>query len=753
MVFTLVVTEKGGTPRRLEFDKDEVTIGRVPGNDVILPKGNVSKRHSRIVRQDGRFFVVDLKSTNGTYLNGRRITTPSAIRPSDKVYVGDFMVMLEMGDAAANRGAAEEAEPIDDDAIPASLQVPEPGPSRSSTIAGDGIDRVPLDEEPPESVPPPRAPSTAMQPAAQPPAQPNAQTVGPPRLGKMTQPIGSGDAAAAAAAQSTLGGVGSGPNAQRPTQPPPRLSASGAGARGSQASVPSQQSASSPRPSGAGQRAPSTAAMPAQAPLGGPPRLTPSRDMPPAQPPPATNAQGFEPMEAVLPAAHPAPSSAIPPPAAPPAAREPAPTGGDVSTLNVPSSTVNAVIASHRAAAVANEPVPPGREYARLLGDVAGDARSNGAIAAADRMADANARAKVRGVVESVVRKRGALPAGITAERLVRDATAEIAGAGALETALEEPDVSTVIVEPGGRVLVGRADAAGPSPFWFSSEAAVISAVDRLLHAAGASRANGPMVQATLPDGAQLVAVLPPAALAGASVIVERAPARAATLVDLTARQMLSQAAATLLGHALAARRNIVVSGPRGSGRSTVAAALVASIAPTDRVVAIEDRREVSRARGDVAGVDASGDWRRAVEIGVRLRPHRLVLGDCNEATASAFVGGAATGAEGSILVAEGASPALALQRVAALASGTGVLSREDAIQRLATTRPIVVHVARLGDGVCRVVSIGEARLGDGGALQVDETFVIRIEGPDADGRLETSLASTGVVPRFAQSV
>src|SRR5690348_6244506 len=98
-MFKLIVTEKGGTPKRLEFDKDEVTIGRVPGNDVILPKGNVSKRHSRVVRQDGRFFVVDLKSTNGTYLNGRRITTPSVIRPGDKIYVGDFVVIVDTGEA------------------------------------------------------------------------------------------------------------------------------------------------------------------------------------------------------------------------------------------------------------------------------------------------------------------------------------------------------------------------------------------------------------------------------------------------------------------------------------------------------------------------------------------------------------------------------------------------------------------------------------------------------------------------------
>src|SRR3954465_7050170 len=107
-MFTVVITEKTGGQKRLSFGEPEVTVGRVPGNDIVLPKGNVSKRHSRVVKQDGRFFVVDLKSTNGTYLNGRRITTPSVIKPGDKIYVGDFVVMVDMGDGSALELAAAD---------------------------------------------------------------------------------------------------------------------------------------------------------------------------------------------------------------------------------------------------------------------------------------------------------------------------------------------------------------------------------------------------------------------------------------------------------------------------------------------------------------------------------------------------------------------------------------------------------------------------------------------------------------------
>ncbi|MET0287034.1 MAG: ATPase, T2SS/T4P/T4SS family [Polyangiales bacterium] len=99
LMFTVVIAEKDGSERRVTFTESEVTIGRVPGNDVVLPKGNVSKRHSRIVLKDNRFIVVDLKSTNGTYVNGRKITSPLVVKEGDKIYVGDYVLTLEGSNA------------------------------------------------------------------------------------------------------------------------------------------------------------------------------------------------------------------------------------------------------------------------------------------------------------------------------------------------------------------------------------------------------------------------------------------------------------------------------------------------------------------------------------------------------------------------------------------------------------------------------------------------------------------------------
>ena len=95
MPFTVTITEKGGATNVRDFDQPEVTIGRIQGNDIVLPKSNISKRHSRIIFNSGSFVVIDSKSTNGTYVNGKRIDAPYDLRVGDKVFVGDFTLEVE----------------------------------------------------------------------------------------------------------------------------------------------------------------------------------------------------------------------------------------------------------------------------------------------------------------------------------------------------------------------------------------------------------------------------------------------------------------------------------------------------------------------------------------------------------------------------------------------------------------------------------------------------------------------------------
>ncbi|MBK8171751.1 MAG: Flp pilus assembly complex ATPase component TadA [Sandaracinaceae bacterium] len=166
-MFTLVITEKGGAQRKLEFDKPEITIGRVTGNDIVLPKGNVSKRHSRIVLKDGRYIVVDLKSTNGTYVNGRKITSPLVIKQGDKVYIGDFIISLDGGEAGAEAGDA--APPMPEEA-----PRPVAPPVRPVSVAGAVAPRPPgppairssneIPVQPRQSIPQPAPPAAPQAP-------------------------------------------------------------------------------------------------------------------------------------------------------------------------------------------------------------------------------------------------------------------------------------------------------------------------------------------------------------------------------------------------------------------------------------------------------------------------------------------------------------------------------------------------------------------------------------------------------------
>ncbi len=221
-MFTVVITEKGGAQRRMEFDKNEVTIGRVQGNDIILPKGNVSKRHSRIVLKDNRFIVVDLKSTNGTYVNGRKITSPLVVKPGDKIYIGDFIMTVEEGPQPAAQPsppqpAFEEPPPpappqqrrsggappplhrsspgqpaaAPEPAPPPLPPKPEPEPEPPAPVASaPEPERYPLDEEPSGESPPPRVSGgrprkSTMQQDAGAPAMP---TTAPPAKRSASQP-------------------------------------------------------------------------------------------------------------------------------------------------------------------------------------------------------------------------------------------------------------------------------------------------------------------------------------------------------------------------------------------------------------------------------------------------------------------------------------------------------------------------------------------------------------------------------------
>ena len=149
MSFSVILTEKGGSTQRLDFDAEEITIGRVDENDICLPKGNISKKHTRIVVKDGRIIVLDLKSTNGTYVNGKKLAGPQVISPDDKVYIGDFILNVEPPDLEPAR---TNGQPQDGDAM---AEMPTMTPARPHYVASEAMHRDGQPQPPPKAAPPP----------------------------------------------------------------------------------------------------------------------------------------------------------------------------------------------------------------------------------------------------------------------------------------------------------------------------------------------------------------------------------------------------------------------------------------------------------------------------------------------------------------------------------------------------------------------------------------------------------------------
>jgi len=231
MIFSVIISEKGGAERRESFERTEINVGRVQGNDLMLPKGNVSKRHARLLFRDGRFIVTDLKSTNGTYVNGRKITQATIVREGDKIYVGDFVLRIEAG--------ASETKP--DMSKPGSVEAEASAgaaPSSAPSDAGLPQDRKGDDELPSERDPeissggsivpgPPRLPSTTVKPG------PNLQ--GPPTITPVPVTTPTPPPNLATSSPKTNSSVPPQPG-RTPTPPPPRgvrISSNPPGARDS----------------------------------------------------------------------------------------------------------------------------------------------------------------------------------------------------------------------------------------------------------------------------------------------------------------------------------------------------------------------------------------------------------------------------------------------------------------------------------------------------------------------------------------
>jgi pilus assembly protein CpaF len=742
-MFTIIIQEKGGEQRRMVFNKAEVTIGRVQGNDIVLPKGNVSKRHARIVLKDGKFIIVDLKSTNGTYVNGRKITSPLVVKDSDKIYIGDFIVGVD--EAASG----------------------EDGPSETTT-SPPGVDRLaaapPIDVRPPrptEAQPMPQMPpSMGVSPmsamAPEPPAPiappPVAPRPGPPRpapgpsrdLGPPPRDLGPREAPMPRdpGAMPPIGPPPGGPRAMgRPggTMPPPV----------SPVIPPMAPIAPSPA---------STVAdggdhRPMPSPIGGP-LGSPSGPLggPMPQPSgPMGDPVARAPMPAPLATAPlaSAPAPVVPLPSANAAANKRALVGA--GARKVIGRSVS--LPSRRGVHV--EPLDP--KVVKML-----DLQSN-ILDQLRRKLDLDKipierlheeelwqRAE-RATIDLVetLETSGELPKYIDQDTLIKETLSEALALGPLEDLLADEKVDEIIIDRRDRVVVGKEGQLRGSGKAFSSDEMFERVVKRLVAEAGASIDEvNPLVDLRMRDGTRLTAAVAPVASRGACLVLKKPAAAMPQLSELVAQNALSPGMADFLATCVTARRNILVCGGPGSGKTAVVAALAAASPAGERVISIEEVAELVIARDEWiqlesrpgVGRNTSIDLAHLLETALRLLPDRLVVGDVRGRETLPLVSALCSSIDGAIVAMTGEGANHALGRLVTLARVGAAGALDAALRELvAQAFEIVVHVARWSDGTLKVLAIEEV------VGCTETTFETQLLFQFANG----GFGATGTVPRF----
>ncbi len=740
-MFSITVTEKGGEQRRLDFDKPEITIGRVQGNDVILPKGNVSKRHARIVLKDGKFIIVDLKSTNGTYVNGRKITSPLVVKETDKIYIGDFILGVE--ETGAGRPAQRDDagpqpaplppighEPMMDQGMrmapeppprmpPDGGRGPGPGPGPGHGHGHGGATGSPMGPpplaEPPQMMPP----HPQMMPPPGPP-----QPVAPPQGLSTPMPP-------------PLAPVGGGPGRPAPRTSPPRP-------------VPNTGLAPVGPPMQTGSNL-GAAPIPRAAPSAAPPAPL---NIPPSGPVPGAPGRVTGNM-----AAQPSPST-LPPQAARPrlvgAGAAPGPGGSSAPSRAMRPQAV--VLAPRRAPVIQplTEKVLKQLELQASVLDrlVAKLGLDNIPL---DKLGEEELWQKVESSIIDMVEtmhSSGELPKFVDQDQLIKDTLHEALGLGPLEDLLADDKIEEIVVDKRDRILISKAGVLSSAATAFSSDDSFRRVVERLVAPTGHTIDDDhPLVDVRLRDGSRLAAAVPPVAVRGACLTLRKPKTSTHTLGDMITGGALSPEMADFLNTCVAARRNIVICGAPGSGKSAVLGALAAASPEGERIVSVEEVAEIMLQREDWIALESKpsdGNGIPAVDLGallrgaLRMRPDRLVVGDVRGAEALDLIQAMASSADGTLASVAGEGARAALGRLTSMARLGAPGASVAALQELvAAAVDVVVHVARYADGVYRVAAIDEV-------IGVSDTgfhsqLLFAFRGSAEEG----GFAAAGVIPSF----
>nr|WKF61947.1 Putative conjugal transfer protein [Paraburkholderia busanensis] len=346
--------------------------------------------------------------------------------------------------------------------------------------------------------------------------------------------------------------------------------------------------------------------------------------------------------------------------------------------------------------------------------------------------------------------------------RLAQDVHDEMVGLGPLEPLLNDPTISDILVNTSQHVYVERRGRLEHTDVTFYDDAHLMKIIERIVSRVGRRIDEAtPMVDARLPDGSRVNAIIPPSAIDGPLVSIRRFAVNPLTVADMVNNQSFTPAMAQLLEALIKAKLNVLISGGTGSGKTTLLNLLSGFIPGDERVVTIEDAAELQMRQQHVLrletrppNIEGKGEisQRSLVRNALRMRPDRIVLGEVRGAEALDMLHAMNTGHEGSMATLHANTPRDALTRLENMVGMAGLTMPIKAIrQQIASAITVVVQASRLTDGRRKLMSIQEVTGMEGDIINMQEIFTFKRTGVDENGMIKGYFGATGVRPIFSE--
>jgi pilus assembly protein CpaF len=373
-------------------------------------------------------------------------------------------------------------------------------------------------------------------------------------------------------------------------------------------------------------------------------------------------------------------------------------------------------------------------------------------------------RAELRRVINRSIDDSEMLLNRIERERLVQDLIDEITGLGPLEPLLADPTISDILVNTYNLVYIERAGKLVEVPVRFKDNEHLLQIINRIVSRIGRRiDETSPMVDARLPDGSRVNAIIPPLAIDGPSMSIRRFGTRPLSPVDLVKHGSITEEMLAFISAGVRGKLNILISGGTGTGKTTLLNALSSFIPNDERIVTIEDAAELRLAQRHVVrletrppNVEGKGEIviRDLVRNSLRMRPDRIVVGEVRGAEVLDMLQAMNTGHEGSMTTVHANSPRDSLNRLISMVGMAGIGFSEYVVsQTLARALNLIVHLNRGVDGKRRVVSISEITGTEGNVITMQELFVFNQRGVDKEGNVVGDMVRTGIRPHCLEKI